>query len=92
MLIAKHSLTGIWLLLLAATMISGFLGIETAMGTLVSAAMLLAISFLKALAVLSEFMELRRAPTVWKLLTTAWLVAVIATIFAGYVLGNFGTK
>lgn len=81
---SRHRLIGIWLLLLAATLATGLLGIQTQMGTLVSAGAMLAISFAKAFAVMSEFMELRRAPTVWRVLPALWLLAVLMIIFAGY--------
>lgn len=85
--IARHSLTGIWLLLVVATLTSGFLGIETRMGTLLSALALMAITAAKALAVMAEFMELRNAPAVWKLLPGIWLAVVIAILLGGYALG-----
>lgn len=85
----KHGLILIWLGLVLATLFSGYLGIETGMGSLLSAGVLLAITFAKAVAIMLEFMELRSAPRVWKVLPLVWLTAVVIIIFSGYALGHF---
>ena len=72
-----------WLLLLIATGITWWLGDVGAAGTGVILAML-AIVFVKGRVVILDFMELRDAPLMWRLLLEGWLILVGGLILLAY--------
>lgn len=75
--------TIIWLLLIAATLTTWTLGDQGAAGPKV-AGVLLAIAFLKGRAVALDFMALKHAPMIWRLLVEGWLLLVCAVIAIAY--------
>ena len=72
-----------WLLLLIATGITWWLGDVGAAGTGAILAML-AIVFVKGRMVILDFMELRDAPLMWRLLLEGWLILVGGLILLAY--------
>lgn len=72
-----------WLVLLVATAITWYLGEVGAAGTTAIVAMLL-IAFIKGRLVILDFMELRQAPKLWRILLEGWIVLVSALILLAY--------
>ncbi len=72
-----------WLALIVATSITWYLGEVGAAGTLAIVAML-AIAFFKGRLVILDFMELRGAPLLWRLLLEGWLILVSSLILLAY--------
>mgnify|MGYP001163372540 FL=1 len=72
-----------WLVLLVATGITWYLGEVGAAGTGAIVAMLL-IAFVKGRLVILDFMELRGAPLMWRLLLEGWLILVSGLILLAY--------
>ena len=72
-----------WLVLLIATAITWYLGEVGAAGTGAIVAML-AIAFVKGRLVILDFMELRQAPLMWRLLLEGWLILVSGLILLAY--------
>lgn len=64
--------------LCAVTLVTWWLGHETAGHSAVIGLSVLAIAFVKVLLIISEFMEVRTAPRWLRLFTTGWLAAVAA--------------
>ncbi|MGE5471250.1 MAG: cytochrome C oxidase subunit IV family protein [Bacteroidota bacterium] len=75
--------TVIWLALVAATLLTWYLGERGAAGPAVVAG-LLTIAGLKGGAIALEFMELKHAPRLWSGLTLGWLLLVGAAIALAY--------
>ncbi len=73
----------VWLVLLAATLLSWESAHSAAEYRLASTVVLL-IAFLKARLIGLEFMELRTAPRVLRLIFEAWVVLACATLLALY--------
>lgn len=74
-----------WLVLLVATGITWWLGEMGAAGTAAILAMLV-IAFVKGRLVILDFMELRGAPLMWRLLLEGWLVLVGGLILLAYLI------
>ena len=76
----------IWLALLAATALSWWLGASGWLGRagLAGVALVFALAWLKGLAVLLEFMELRQAPPAWRRGLIGALTAVTLLIVAAF--------
>lgn len=72
-----------WLVLLVATGATWWLGEAGAAGTGAILAML-AIVFIKGRLVILDFMELRGAPPMWRLLLEGWLIVVGGLILLAY--------
>jgi caa(3)-type oxidase subunit IV len=72
-----------WLILMAATAITWYLGEVGAAGTLSIVAMLV-IAFVKGRLVILDFMELRAAPRLWRVLLEGWLILVSSLILLAY--------
>jgi hypothetical protein len=72
-----------WLVLLIATGITWYLGEAGAAGTPAIVAML-AIAFVKGRLVILDFMELRGAPFLWRVLLEGWLILVSTLILLAY--------
>ncbi|MDD2885259.1 MAG: cytochrome C oxidase subunit IV family protein [Dechloromonas sp.] len=68
----------LWLLLILATLLTWHLG-ENQGGGLLTAA-LLGIALIKGLIVAFDFMALRHAPPLWRILVGGWLLLVCALI------------
>ena len=76
--------TGVWLLLVGATLISWWLVERRGIGTHIATTSALLIAGFKARMVLQHFMELRTAPPIWRAVFDAWVVIFIGAIVAGY--------
>ena len=72
-----------WLILMIATCITWTLGEVGAAGTWAIVAML-AIAFVKGRLVILDFIELRAAPTMWRVLLEGWLILVSSLILLAY--------
>jgi hypothetical protein len=72
-----------WLVLLIATGATWWLGEVGAAGTGAILAML-AIAFIKGRLVILDFMELRGAPLMWRLLLEGWIVVVGGLVLIAY--------
>ena len=72
-----------WLVLVAATLITWYLGEVGAAGTAAIVAML-AIAIVKGRLVILDFMELRAAPRLWRFLLEGWLIVVGGLILLAY--------
>ena len=72
-----------WLVLMVATAITWYLGEVGAAGTSAIVAMLL-IAFIKGRLVILDFMELREAPRMWRILLEGWLILVSGLILLAY--------
>ena len=72
-----------WLVLLVATLITWYLGEVGAAGTSAIVTMLI-IAFIKGRLVILDFMELREAPTLWRVLLEGWLILVSGLILLAY--------
>lgn len=72
-----------WLVLIAATAATWYLGEVGAAGTGAIVAMLV-IAFVKGRLVILDFMELRSAPLLWRLLLEGWLILVSGLILLAY--------
>lgn len=75
--------TVLWLLLIAATVLTWLVGERGASGALV-VAFLAVLSFAKGSVVILEFMALRRAPLMWRVLTLGWMALIWALIGLAY--------
>jgi len=79
----KNSAHRAWLVLMVATGITWYLGEVGAAGTGAIVAML-AIAFVKGRLVILDFMELREAPMMWRVLLEGWLIVVASLILLAY--------
>jgi len=79
----SRRVTIVWLLLILATIATWTVGEEGIAGP-GAVAGLLAIAALKSRAVILDFMGLRHAPTLWKVITLGWLALVCALIALAY--------
>ena len=81
--VLKNSAHRAWLILMVATSITWYLGEVGAAGTLAIVSMLL-IAFVKGRLVILDFMELRAAPRLWRILLEGWLILVSSLILLAY--------
>jgi hypothetical protein len=72
-----------WFLLIAATILGYTLRAEGHVGLGVGLATL-AIVYLKGRLIILDFMELRHAPRLWRLLVEGWLLLISVIVFAIY--------
>jgi len=79
----KNPANRAWIVLLIATAITWYLGEVGAAGTGAIIAML-SIAFVKGRLVILDFMELRGAPLMWRLLLEGWLIVVSSLILIAY--------
>ena len=80
------SLTRTWLILLAVTAITYWIG-EGGLadhGSLVPVLVIFGLAFIKGLLVCLDFLELRGAPALWRWLIIGWLVGVLSLIVLAY--------
>lgn len=80
------SLTRTWLILLAVTAITYWIG-EGGLaghGSLVPVLVIFGLAFIKGLLVCLDFLELRDAPALWRWLVIGWLVGVLSLIVLAY--------
>jgi len=85
----KFSSNTLWLLLLVATGLTYWLGESGQLGHASMAPVFLIFGFalFKGVGVVLDFMDLRRAPALWRNLLLGWLVFVISMILLAYWLG-----
>ncbi len=86
---SRFASTRSWVILLVATAITYWLGesgTADKTGTLAVFAML-GLAFIKGRLVIYDFMELRHAPTLWKILLVGWLGFVLGMIMLAYWIG-----
>lgn len=79
----RNSANRDWLVLLVATGATWWIGEVSAAGTGAILAML-AIAFIKGRLIILDFMELRGAPLMWRLLLEGWLILVGGLILLAY--------
>lgn len=86
----KFPTDSVWLLLLAATGLTYWLGESGQLGhaRLVPVFIIFAAAFFKGLLVINDFMMLRHAPSLWRNLLLGWLSFVISMILLAYWLGS----
>lgn len=72
-----------WVVLLIATCATWYLGEVGAAGTMAIVTMLI-IAFIKGRLVVLDFMELRQAPLMWRLILEGWLILVSSLILLAY--------
>ena len=77
------SLTTVWLLLIAATLLTWSAGEQGGHGPTVAAGLLL-LAVIKGHAVAAYFMELRHAPPLWRRAVTGWLLLTAALLALAY--------
>ncbi len=78
-------ITAIWVALIAATLVSWTLGQGDWLGsTRRTSIAILIIAFLKIRYVILDFMELREAPLIMRMVAEAWVLIVCTTIIAFY--------
>ena len=83
MVFIQNPINRAWLVLMIATAITWYLGEVGAAGTSAIVAMLL-IAFVKGRLVILDFMELRQAPRMWRLLLEGWMLLVGSLILLAY--------
>lgn len=83
MVFIKNPINRAWLVLMIATAITWYLGEVGAAGTGAIFGMLL-IAFVKGRLVILDFMELRNAPRMWRLLLEGWMLLVGSLILLAY--------
>ena len=80
------SLTRAWLILLAVTAVTYWIG-ESGMaghGRLTLMLVLFGLTFVKGLVVSLDFLELRHAPALWRWVVLIWLAVVLGAIVLAY--------
>ena len=80
------SLTRAWLILLAVRAATYWIG-ESGMaghGSMLLMLGLFALTFVKGLVVILDFLELRHAPALWRWLVLVWLALVLGAIVLAY--------
>ncbi|MBD9390893.1 cytochrome C oxidase subunit IV family protein [Acidovorax sp. ACV01] len=77
-----HRINAIWIALLAATAITAWLGEHAgAQGLGTGAAVLvLALAAAKGCLIILDYMELHRAPALWRRMLLGWLAAVVLLV------------
>jgi Prokaryotic Cytochrome C oxidase subunit IV len=75
--------TAAWVLLVLATLLTGWLA-ETRAGLHWVAIVIILLASTKIAIVMSEFMELRTAPLVWRLVMGSWLLIVTTVVLSGH--------
>lgn len=78
--------TVLWILLIVATLITFAIGMTGAAGKAAVFALAL-ISFWKGAVIILDFMAVRRAPLMWRVITLGWMVLVWAVIGIAYMKG-----
>ena len=74
---------GVWTFLIAATLITWLVGERGAHGP-AAVALMFGLAYIKGSLIILEFMALRRAPLMWRMLTLGWLTGVCTLIAIAY--------
>lgn len=84
-----NSLHRAWLVLMAVTAVTYAMGEGGALGhgSMAPMFILFALTFVKGLLVILEFLELRHAPALWRWTVLVWLAIVLGAIVLAYWLG-----
>jgi Prokaryotic Cytochrome C oxidase subunit IV len=83
--VRNRRVTGIWLALIAATLISWTMGQGDSLGsTRRTSIAIIVIAFLKIRYVIYDFMDLRGAPLFMRIVAESWVLIVCTTIIAFY--------
>jgi hypothetical protein len=85
----NRSANTIWGILLAATALTYWLGESGLAGSagMTPVLAMFGLAFVKGLLVIYDFMELRRAPVLWRLLLVGWLFFVTSMVVLAYYVG-----
>ena len=86
----NNTTTRIWLILLAATAVTSWLG-DSGLSGRVGMAPVLAmfgLAFVKGFLVIYDFMALRQAPKLWLNMLVGWLLFVTSMIVLAYYIGQ----
>jgi len=80
---SPHILNLVWVVLMAATGVTWFVGEMHAAGPK-AVAVILAIAGVKGWLVIEDFMALRRVRLLWRAVVLGWLLIVLAVIMLAY--------
>jgi cytochrome c oxidase subunit IV len=80
---SPHILNLVWIVLMAATAVTWFVGEMHAAGPK-AVALILAIAGVKGWLVIYDFMALRRVKLIWRVVVLGWLLLVLAIIMLAY--------
>lgn len=87
----RNPIDRLWALLLAATLVTFWLGesgwARSAGG--LSVLLMFGLSYYKGARVILDFMELREAPALWRRIMLGWLAAVIGLILLAWWIGRW---
>ncbi|NJD35401.1 MAG: hypothetical protein FIA96_11320 [Betaproteobacteria bacterium] len=83
---STHFLNVIWIALMVATVLTSFIGKNTAMGAGMVVIVLL-ISAIKGWLIIEDFMALRRVKFLWRGIMLGWLLLTLSVILLAYWLG-----
>ena len=83
---SDYSLTRVWLILLAVTAITYWIGEGglAGQGSMVPVLVIFGLAFVKGLLVCLDFLELRHAPALWRWVVIGWLIVVLCLIVLAY--------
>ncbi len=81
-----YSLIRVWLILLAVTAITYWIGEGglSDQSAMVPVLVMFGLAFVKGLLVCLDFLELRHAPALWRWLVIGWLILVLGLIVLAY--------
>ncbi|MEA3301937.1 MAG: cytochrome C oxidase subunit IV family protein [Pseudomonadota bacterium] len=82
----NRRLTWIWLALMAFTILTYAIGKSGYAGTWVVVLLLVTV-FIKGHWIIADFMELRHAGLLWRVLAHGWIILVSAGILVAYMMG-----
>ena len=80
---SPHILNLVWIVLMAATAVTWFVGEIHAAGPK-AVALILAVAGVKGWLVIDDFMALRRVKLLWRGVVLGWLLIVLAIIMLAY--------
>jgi hypothetical protein len=83
---SSHLLNLVWIVLMAATTVTWFVGEMHAAGPK-AVALIIAIAGVKGWLVIYDFMALRRVKLLWRAVVLGWLLIVLAIIMLAYRMG-----
>ena len=83
---SPHLLNLVWVVLMAATAVTWFVGEMHAAGPK-AVALILAIAGVKGWLVIYDFMALRRVKFLWRAVVLGWLLIVLTIIMLAYRMG-----
>ena len=81
-----RSVLGVWFVLMVSTAASAWWFSRDAVAPLVGNVAVMVIAAIKVWFVMTHFMELRGAPTAWRLAGIIWLVAAAGSVITIYLL------